>query len=129
MLVCFYFYEQSQIFVSSEIDLFVVSNKHFIFNETQTNENDDEYNSVTIINRSNGLVKASFVILEDFHQIRLYLDKFLIKFNRETCLLKCYNFKGDLLGRITLDEKFEASYFSVMNKELCFAFDATFFTF
>jgi hypothetical protein len=62
--------------------------------------------------------------------MRLYMDKFLITFNKETCFLKCYNFKGDLLHQITLDEKLEGSYFSVINKELFFELDDdTFFTF
>ncbi len=101
----------------------MVSNKHFIFNETQTNENDDEYNSVTIINRTNGLVEGSFNIYEHVDQMRLYLDKFLITFNRVNCFLKCYNFKGDLLCEIPLDKKLKGSHFSVINKELCFNLD------
>ena len=114
-------------FCSLKIDLFLVSNKYFIFNQPIIGEDDDdndEYqNRVTIINRSNGLVEASFVIYEDFNQMRLYLDKFLLTFIDETCLLKCYNFKGDLLGKITLDKKFEGSYFGVINKELYFSLD------
>ena len=95
-----------------------MSNQYFIFNEPLINE---DHNSVTIINRSNGLVEASFTIYESFVQIRLYLDKFLITFNNKTCFLKCYNFKGKLLHQITLDKKLVGSYFGVMNKELCFA--------
>jgi hypothetical protein len=108
-----------------------VSNQYFIINELIYDDEDDEYiNRVKIINRSNGLVEASFVIYEHFHQMKLYLDKFLITFNNGTCLLECFNFKGDLLHKITLDKKLEESYFSVMNKELCFALDDdTFFTF
>jgi hypothetical protein len=33
------------------------------------------------------------------------------------------NFKGDLLQKVTLDKKLEGSYFSVLNKELCFELD------
>jgi len=54
--------------------------------------------------------------------MRLYLDKFLITFNRETFLLKCHNFKGDLLGKVTLDKNLEGSDINVINKELCFFF-------
>jgi hypothetical protein len=109
-------------------DVFLVSNKYFIFNETlideeEGDEDDANHNRVTIINRSNGLVESSFKILEDFHQMNLYLDKFLITFNRETCLLKCYNFKGDLLHKITFDKKLKGSRFSVINKEICFNLD------
>jgi hypothetical protein len=107
-------------FCSLDINLFLVSNQYFIFNETLTDEDDDNHNSVTIINRSNGLVESSFVIYEKISQMHLYLDKFLIAFNNDTCSLKCYNFKGDLLHEITLDEKFKGSYFSAINKELCF---------
>ena len=53
--------------------------------------------------------------------MRLYLDKFLITFNRVNCLLKCYNFKGDLLHKITLDKNLEGSFIGVINKELCFS--------
>jgi hypothetical protein len=118
-------------FFSPEIDLFFVSNQYFIFNETIIHEDDDDnYNIVTILNRSNGLVESSFKIYENFDQIKLYLDKFLITFNNETCLLQCYNFKGDLLHQITLDTKLEGSFFSVINKELFFLLDDdTFFTF
>jgi hypothetical protein len=105
-------------FFSPKTDIFLVSNQYFIIN-------DDEYqNNVTIINRSNGLVESSFVIYEDFDLMRLYLDKFLITFHDETCLLKCYNFKGDLLHKITLDEKFEGSDIYVINKELFFVLNS-----
>jgi hypothetical protein len=113
------FYLSSKIFSKR----FLVSSQYFIFNELiDIDEDDENHNRVKIINRSNGLVEASFVILNDFHQIRLYLDKFLLTFNNETCILKCYNFKGDLLHQITLDTKFKGRYtvFSVINKELCF---------
>ena len=103
-------------FFSTDINFFLLSDKYFII----TKLTGDDDTTVTIINRSNGLVEHSFNIYEEFHQMRLYLDKFLITFNRETRILKCYNFRGDLFRRITLDEKFEDSYFSVMNKELCF---------
>jgi hypothetical protein len=52
--------------------------------------------------------------------MRLYFDSFLVTLNNETCFLKCYNFKGDLLGKIILDKKFKGSSFSVINKELSF---------
>jgi hypothetical protein len=111
-------------FFSPEIDLFLVSNKYFIINEPLIDEDEeDNHNSVKIINRSNGLVESSFTIYEDFNQMLLYLDKILITFNRETCVLKCYNFKGDLLHKISLEKKFKGSYFSVINKELCFSLD------
>jgi hypothetical protein len=93
-------------FCSLKIDHFLVSNQYFIIDEVLTNE-DNDHNSVSIINRSNGLVESSFVIYEYFHQMLLYLDKFLITFDRWTCLLKCYNFNEDLLHEITLDKKFE----------------------
>ncbi len=112
-------------FFSPEIDFFLVSSQYFITNETLTDEDIDEYyNSVTIINRSNGLVEASFVILEDFNQMQLYLDKFLITFYRMNCSLKCYNFKGDLIQQITLDKKLNGCDISVINKELCFVLDS-----
>jgi hypothetical protein len=105
---------------SPEIDFFLVSTQYFIINKPLVGE-DDEYNtSVTIVNRSNGLVETSFKIYEYFDQMELYLDKFLITFNHETCFLKCYNFKGDLIGKITLDRKLKGSQFCVINKELCF---------
>ncbi len=71
--------------------IFLVSNKYFIFNEKVINDqdDDDDHNRVTIINRSNGLVEGSFGIYEHFNQMRLYLDKFLITFNNETCFLRC----------------------------------------
>jgi hypothetical protein len=111
-------------FFSLNIDLFLVSNQYFIINELIMDEDDDvDHNRVTIINRSNGLVEESFKIYEDFHYMRLYLDSFLITFNDATCFLKCYNFKGDLLGKIILDKKFEGSSFSVINKELSLFLD------
>ena len=109
-----------------EIDNFFVCNQYFIIYEL-VYKNNEFHNNVTIINRSNGLVESSFIINEGFKQIRLYLDKFLITFgyeildnDNETCFLKCYNFKGDLLHSITLDEKLEGSDIYVINKELCF---------
>jgi hypothetical protein len=78
---------------------------------------------VDSLNRSNGLVESSFVISEDFFQIKLYLDKFLITFNQMNCFLKCYNFKGDLLHKIILYKKLKGSDISVLNKELCFVLD------
>jgi uncharacterized protein YoxC len=112
-------------FFSTKINLFLVSNQYFVINERIIDEDEDYeyYNSVSIINRSNGLVEASFTILEDFHQIKLYLDKFLITFNKETRFLKCYNFKGDLLQKITLDQKLKGSLISVINKELFFVLE------
>jgi hypothetical protein len=115
-------------FFSPKKYIFLVSNKHFIINELI----DDKYHkSVTIINQSNGLVEASFKIDEDFDQMELYLDKFLLTFNNETCILKSYNFKGDLLNSIALDKKLTGSRFTVLNKELCFVLvqDDTFFIF
>ena len=99
-----------------------MSNQYFIINVPIYDRTWDFcHNRITIINRSNGLVEASFKIHEYFvDQMQFYLDKFLIAFDNETCLLKCYNFKGDLLHEITLDEKFEGSFISVINKELCF---------
>ncbi len=112
-------------YFSPKIDCFLVSNQYFIINEL-IDDYDDNHNSVTIINRSNGLVEASFKVYEHFNQMRLYLDKFLITFNDRTCLLNCYNFKGDLLDDITLDEKFKGSDVNVINKELCFVLDDAF---
>jgi hypothetical protein len=109
---------------------FFLRSQYFITNKLTDKDVDDEYhNSVTIINRSNGLVEASFVILEDFNQVQLYLDKFLITFNRMNFSLKCYNFKGDLLHQITLDKRLEGSDISVINKELCFVLDNDFSVF
>jgi hypothetical protein len=120
-------------FCSPKIDHFLVSNKYFIINEAIIDEfdEDDEYhNRIKIINRSNGLVESSFVINEQFHDMQLYLDKFLITFDRANCFLKCYNFKGDLLGKISLDNKLKGSYISVLNKELFFLFyDHNYFIF
>jgi hypothetical protein len=105
-------------------DVFLVSNKYFIFNETLIDEDEgDRHDSFTIINRSNGLVEASFIIYEYFSQIQLYLDKFLITFNRETCFFKCYNFQGETLCKIILDKKLKGSDISAINKELCFVLD------
>jgi hypothetical protein len=126
-------------FCSTDTNIFLVSNQYFIINEPLIDETDDDedvfleyHNSATIINRSNGLVESSFIIktYEHFDQLQLYLDKFLIEFNNETCLLQCYNLKGDLLQKITLDKKLKRSYFSVKNKELCFVLgNGTFFIF
>jgi len=104
-------------FFSPKNDVFIVSNQYFIINEPLI---DDDRNRVTFINRSNGLVEVSFKILDDFRQMKLYLDKYLITFNRVNCFLKCYNFKGDLIHKITLDKKLEGSFIGVINKELCF---------
>jgi hypothetical protein len=111
-------------FFSPKIDIYSVSNQYFIINEIIDEGDDDFYDSIKIINRSNGLVEASFIIYEGFDQMQLYLDKFLITFNRDTCLLQCYNFKGDLLHKITLEKKFKGSDISVLNKELCFIIDS-----
>jgi hypothetical protein len=71
-------------FFSPKNNVFLLSNQYFIFNELIYEDDDDEYhNRVTIINRSNGLLEAFFVIYEYFNQMQLYLDKFLITFNRE----------------------------------------------
>jgi hypothetical protein len=104
-------------FFSTDINFFLLSDKYFII----TKLTGDDDTTVTIINRSNGLVEVSFKIYEYFDRIKLYLDKFLLSFNSSNCSLKCYNFKGDLLHEITLDEKFEGSTLSVFNKELCFS--------
>jgi hypothetical protein len=62
-------------------------------------------------------------MLADSDQLHLYLDKYLITFNRMNCLLQCYNLKGDLLHKITLDTKFKGSDIGVVNKELFFFLD------
>jgi hypothetical protein len=118
-------------FFSPSINRFLVSNQYFIVKDPLIHDDDDEFHyAVTIINRSNGLVESSFKIYENFDQIKLYLDKFLITFNNKTCLLQCYNFKGDLLHKITLDKKLEGSYVTVINKELFFILhDRSFFIF
>jgi hypothetical protein len=103
-------------YFSPKVDLFLVSNQYFIINEPLTNEDD----RLTIINRSNGLIESSFVIYEHFNQMQIYLDKFLITIHDNSRSLKCYNFKGDLLHKITFDKKLEGGLFSVLNKELCF---------
>jgi hypothetical protein len=109
-------------FCSLKICRLLVSNQYFIINEL-INEGDSDHKSVSIINRSNGLVESSFVIDEKFSQIKLYLDKFLITFDNKTCFLKCYNFKGDLLHKTFLDKKLEGGFINVINKELCFELD------
>jgi hypothetical protein len=115
-------------FFSLQIDIFLVSNQYFIINEPLFYKvDDDDHNRVTIINRSNGLVEESFKIYEVFDQMELYLDKFLITFCNRTLLLKCYNFKGDLLGKITMDKKFKGSLVNVINKELSFFLDGNIF--
>jgi hypothetical protein len=108
-------------FFSTGIHRFLISNQYFIFYELIFDDDGDvDHTGVTIINRSNGLVESSFKIYEHFGQTQLYLDKFLITFNKLNCFIKCYNFKGDLLHNITLDKKLEGSKFCVINKELCF---------
>jgi hypothetical protein len=99
---------------------FLVSNQYFIIKEPGMEDDDVDFNSnVLFINRSNGLVEGSFKIYENFRQMQLYLDKFLITFSPEATI-KCYNFKGDLLHQVTLDKKFKGTYMSVLNKKLCF---------
>jgi len=111
-------------YFSSKSDLFLVSNQYFIITELLIKKDfRGNHNRITIMNRSNGLVKASFSIYEDFHYIQLYLDTYLITFNNNACLLKCYNFKGDLLHKITLDKKLEGSDICVINKEIYFVSD------
>ena len=56
-------------YFSPGIDFFFVSNQYFIIDEPIIDEDDDNHDSVTIINRSNGLEEASFVIYEQFHRI------------------------------------------------------------
>jgi hypothetical protein len=120
-------------FFSSDIYRFFVSNEYFIINEPIIDEDenhDENCNRVTIINRSNGSVESSFKIFEDFDQMRLYLDKFLLTFNKVTCFLKCFNFKGDLLGKINLGNNLKGSYIRVINKELFFIlYDHIYFVF
>jgi len=113
-------------YFSSKIKRFLVSDKYFILNEVIFDEY-DIHDSVKIINRSNGLLEASFKISADFNQMLLYLDKFLITFDDFTCLLLAYNFQGNLLGKITLDEKLEGSEIGVINRELFFFDDSKFF--
>jgi hypothetical protein len=113
-------------YFSSDIHSFLVSNQYFIINELLSFEGGYIYeyqHSITIINRSNGLVESSFKILDACGQIQLYLDTFLITFNEDNCLLQCYNFKGDLLHETTLDEKLEGTNIKVINKELFFVLD------
>jgi hypothetical protein len=102
-------------FLTPEIDIFLISNQFFIVNEQLEKDT-----KIKIINRLNGLVESFFVILDYFHFIRLYLDKYLITFNRETRVLKSYTFKGQLLSVVTLDERVGFSFFTTLNKELCF---------
>jgi hypothetical protein len=104
-------------YFASKIDFFFVSDQYFIINEPIKKKEE----KVTIINRSNGLVETSFVIYDIFHRLRLYLDKFVLTFNRETRMLKSYNLKGHLLSEIVLDEKLRSASFYILNKELCFA--------
>jgi hypothetical protein len=111
-------------FCSLKIDQFLVSYQYFIINEPFIDEDDDDYNKVTIINRSNGIVEGAFKIYEPFHQIKVFLDKYLITFDNEACLLKCYNFKGGLLGEIDLPKKLEGSFLNVLNKEICFGLNS-----
>jgi hypothetical protein len=108
-------------FFPLKIDMFLASNQYFIINEFYEEDEDyNDHNKVTIINLLNGLVESSFKIHDLFDQMRLYLDKFLITFNNETCLLQCYNFKGDLLHQIILSKSLKRSEIHVINKELCF---------
>ena len=109
-----------QFYLPLSVNVFLVSNQYFIINGNFDNEdeNDDDY-ILKILNRSNGLVEASFKIHEDY-RVKLYLDNFLITVDPNTRFLKCLNFKGDILHEITLDEKLKGSEFNVINKELCF---------
>jgi hypothetical protein len=120
-------------FCSTDINRFLVSNQYFIINEPIFDDDDDDgddHNRITIINRSNGLVEGSFKIHEYFNQMRLYLDKFLLFFNDVTCSLKCFNFKGDLIHKITLDQTLERSVIRVIDKELFFTlYDHNYFIF
>jgi hypothetical protein len=113
-------------YFSHDIIFFFTSDQYFISFKQNF---DQKHYIVTIINRSNGLIESSFNIFENVNHLRLYLDKFLITFDQNTCSLKCYNFKGDLLAKINLDEKFRGSQFYVLNKELCFFLLGKYFIF
>jgi hypothetical protein len=70
-----------------DLGSFLVNIQYFIIIQEIPYEN---HNNVTIINRSNGLIESIFKTFEIVHQMRLYLDKFLLSFNRDTCSLGCY---------------------------------------
>jgi len=101
-----------------------VNDNYFIFHEeVKWEDENDNVEKITLINRTNGLVETTFIIYDSFDVIRLYLNKFLLTFSYETCLLKSYNLKGKLISEIALDQKFNWSRFSPLNKEdkeLCF---------
>jgi hypothetical protein len=109
-------------FLSSKSELFFVNDQYFIINEA-SHDNDDDKQKITVIHRSTGLVYSSFMIYQFFDQMQLYLDKYLLTFNQDKCLLKSYSLNGEFLSEIALDKKLDVTIFYPLDKELCFATD------
>jgi hypothetical protein len=78
---------------------------------------------ITVIHRSTGLVYSTFTIYQFFDQMQLYLDKYLVTFNQDECVLRTFSLNGEFLSEIALDKKLGVTIFYPLDKELCFATD------
>ena len=107
-------------FFSPEIQGFMVSDEFFILYEVIEDENGS---NLIVLNRATGLVETNFIVSEYFTIFQLYLNKFILAFNQEKCLLRSFNLSGDLIRDVALDEKFKDANFFTANKEVCFITD------
>jgi len=91
----------------------------YIFNDREQNQS-----NLTILSRITGLVEKSFFIPGFFHQIELYMEKYLLALNCNTHSIQIYNLNGDYMCEIYLDERIpEGSFFYILKKKLCFVGD------
>ena len=95
----------------------------FIVSEDREWEDEEGEQKIKIINRESGLVETTIILYEKLDGLQIYLDKFILLFNADSGLLKTYDFRGNLVNEIILDERVKNSIFSILNKELCFAND------
>ena len=100
-----------------------ISDRYYIVREDREWEDEEGEQKIKIINRESGLVETTIILYEKLDGLQIYLDKFILLFNADSGLLKTYDFRGNLVNEIILDERVKNSIFSILNKELCFAND------
>jgi hypothetical protein len=114
--------EYKQFLFPINIKLFSVNRDFFIYALNQSDPK-DQRKTIFVMRRDNGKILSETIDNYGFDQLQVYLDKYILTFNKTHCILKTYNLYGDvfLSNETFLDkEKLKNSSFYVLHKELAF---------
>ena len=100
-----------------EIELLLISDKHFIIKTLEESDENDE--EITLINKSTGIIENYFYV-DSFDRWVIYLNKFIILHSDDSYIC-FYDFQGNLVKKFILNDNFHnCSLILSFKKELYF---------